>query len=243
MLKDTLFAEPLSNPGDWIFDQQVANVFPDMVQRSIPGYSSIINLIGLLSARVAQPDTQLYDLGCSLGAVTLSMQNNVRAKGCKIIAVDNSTAMLERCRQNLNSQPLSLPVELLAADIRNISIENGSMVVLNFTLQFVPPEDRQQIINRIYQGLQPGGVLVLSEKFRFADQAWNSLLVDIHHDFKKINGYSELQINQKRTMLENVMHTDTLEIHLQRLQQAGFIQSTLWFQCLNFGSLLAIKNQ
>ena len=115
------------------------------------------------------------------------------------------------------------------------------MVVLNFTLQFLEPDDRQLLLDKIYKGLKPGGTLVLSEKFSFEDAEVGELLFNMHHDFKRANGYSELEISQKRSMLENVMLTDSVETHKARLRQAGFEHSELWFQCFNFGSLVALK--
>ncbi|WP_252340910.1 carboxy-S-adenosyl-L-methionine synthase CmoA [Escherichia coli] len=122
-----------------------------------------------------------------------------------------------------------------------IAIENASMVVLNFTLQFLEPSERQALLDKIYQGLNPGGALVLSEKFSFEDAKVGELLFNMHHDFKRANGYSELEISQKRSMLENVMLTDSVETHKARLHKAGFEHSELWFQCFNFGSLVALK--
>ncbi|MBP2167059.1 tRNA (cmo5U34)-methyltransferase [Erwinia toletana] len=239
--RDTLFSAPISKLGDWTFDERVAEVFPDMIQRSVPGYSNIISMIGMLAERFVQPDSRVYDLGCSLGAATLSVRRNIQAAGCQIIAVDNSPAMVERCRRHIDAFRADTPVEVIEADIRTINIENASMVVLNFTLQFLAPEERQQLLNTIYQGLRPGGALVLSEKFSFADQQVGELLFNMHHDFKRANGYSELEISQKRSMLENVMLTDSVETHKQRLHTAGFEHAELWFQCFNFGSLIAVK--
>ena len=240
--RDTLFSAPINKLGDWTFDEQVAEVFPDMIQRSVPGYSNIISMIGMLTERFAQPNSTIYDLGCSLGAATLSMRRHIQVDHCHIIAVDNSSAMVERCRRHIDSFRAETPVQVIEADIRDIDIKNASMVVLNFTLQFLEPDDRQLLLNKICRGMLPGGVLVLSEKFHFADQQIGELLFDMHHDFKRANGYSELEISQKRSMLENVMRTDTVETHKARLHQAGFIHSELWFQCFNFGSLIAIKD-
>ena len=115
------------------------------------------------------------------------------------------------------------------------------MVVLNFTLQFLPPEDRVALLTKIHKGLNPNGVLVLSEKFRFEDEKVNELLIDLHHQFKRANGYSELEVSQKRTALENVMRTDSINIHKERLKNIGFSHVELWFQCFNFGSMIAVK--
>lgn len=241
--RDTLFSAPIDKLGDWTFDQRVAEAFPDMIQRSVPGYSSIVSMIGMLGERFVASGTQVYDLGCSLGAVTLSVRRHVRIGDYKIIAVDNSTAMIEKCRQHVSAFRAHIPVEIIEADIRNISIENASMVVLNFTLQFISPQDRLPLLTRIYQGLNVGGVLVLSEKFSFADRGVDELLFAMHHDFKRANGYSELEISQKRSMLEKVMLTDSVETHKLRLHDAGFSHAELWFQCFNFGSLIALKRE
>ncbi|MBG3012824.1 carboxy-S-adenosyl-L-methionine synthase CmoA [Proteus faecis] len=239
--QDSLFATPIANLGDWRFDEKVAEVFPDMIKRSVPGYSNIISMIGMLAGRFVTPNSQVYDLGCSLGAATLSMRRNIDVTGCKIIGVDNSPAMVERCQRHINAYKADTPVDIIEGDILDIEINNASMVVLNFTLQFLAPNDRQLLLNRIYQGLNPGGVLVLSEKFSFEDKEIGELLFNMHHDFKRANGYSELEISQKRSMLENVMLTDSVETHKTRLHNAGFPHTEVWFQCFNFGSLLAIK--
>ncbi|MGL5287158.1 tRNA (cmo5U34)-methyltransferase [Aeromonas sp. RU39B] len=238
--KDQIFAAPIAQLGDFCFDEQVAEVFPDMIERSIPGYSNIVAAIGMMAARYAKPHTRLFDLGCSIGAATQSMRRHVSAEGCTITAVDLSAAMIKRARQHLAAYK-GLPVELVEGDICDTPIENASVVVLNFTLQFVDPERRLALLKRIHDGLQPGGLLVLSEKFRFEDGNINELLIDLHLDFKRANGYSELEISQKRTALENVMRTDSIAIHKARLAEAGFAHVDLWFQCFNFGSLVAIK--
>lgn len=239
--RDTLFSAPIAKLGDWTFDEHVAEVFPDMIQRSVPGYSNIISMIGMLAERFVQPNSQVYDLGCSLGAATLSMRRNITALGCRIIAVDNSPAMVERCRRHIESFRADIPVEVIESDILDITLENASMVVLNFTLQFLAPDDRQRLLNQVYQGLRPGGALVLSEKLSFEDADVGELLFNMHHDFKRANGYSELEISQKRSMLENVMLTDSVETHKARLRMAGFEHAETWFQCFNFGSLIALK--
>ncbi|MEL6091611.1 carboxy-S-adenosyl-L-methionine synthase CmoA [Plesiomonas shigelloides] len=241
--RDTIFSAPIAQLGDFSFDERVAEVFPDMIQRSVPGYSNIIATIGMLAKRFIQPNTQAFDLGCSLGAATLSMRRNIDVEGVRLIAVDNSAAMIERCRRHIDAFRSDTPVDIIEGDIRQVKIENASMVVLNFTLQFLPPDDRQALLNRIYAGLRPGGALVLSEKFSFADQTIGNLLFDMHLDFKRANGYSELEISQKRSALENVMLTDSVETHKARLQQAGFEHAEVWFQCFNFGSMLAIKSE
>ncbi|MCJ8321657.1 MAG: carboxy-S-adenosyl-L-methionine synthase CmoA [Colwellia sp.] len=238
---DVIFSSKHSQVKDFTFDAQVVEVFPDMISRSVPGYNTIIDTIGRLSQRFVTDNSNVYDLGCSLGAATLAMRQRITAKNCKLIGIDNSPAMVERCKMHINAFKGITPVEIIEGNMQDLNIENASMVVLNFTLQFIEPEHRQSLINKIEQGLKPGGLLLISEKISDSDEVCRDLLTDLHHDFKRANGYSELEIAQKRTALENVMRTDTLETHKKRLSQAGFAHVSPWFQCFNFFSLIAIK--
>ncbi|MDN2482771.1 carboxy-S-adenosyl-L-methionine synthase CmoA [Vibrio agarivorans] len=239
--KDTIFSAPIDKIGDFTFDERVVEVFPDMIQRSVPGYSNIISAIGMLAERFVKPNTNVYDLGCSLGAATLSMRRHINQEGCQIIAVDNSPAMVERCKLHINSYRSDTPVDVVEADIREIDIDNASVVVLNFTLQFLSPDDRYTLLKKIHSGLRPGGILILSEKFVFEDSVSNELLIDLHHDFKRANGYSELEISQKRSAIENVMRPDSIAMHKERFADIGFSSFEVWFQCFNFGSMFAVK--
>ncbi len=239
--RDNLYAEPLLDPGLFTFDDSVASVFPDMIKRSVPGYSTIIAMTGLLAGRYASPGSRLYDLGCSLGASTLAMRQNNPPRDCHIVAVDNSAAMLERCRVIIATDTHDTPVSLVCADLQDVTIEDASVVVLNFTLQFVPVEERDRIIARIQAGLRPGGIMVLSEKVRFDDPHLDALNIDLHHQFKLANGYSELEVAQKRNALETVLLPETLARHRRRIEEAGFRSCDVWFQCFNFASLIALK--
>lgn len=239
--KDTLYASPLGDVDGFKFDNSVVDVFPDMIQRSVPGYSAIISAIGLLANRFAQDNSNCYDLGCSLGAATLSMRHKVTAKHCKIIAVDNSSAMLERCKKIIDRDTATLPVDLINSDIQNISIKDASVVVLNFTLQFIPLADRDAFIKKIYDGLLPGGLLILSEKLIFTNERQQALQTEMHHNFKRANGYSDMEVSQKRASLENVLIPESFEQHKSRLQQSGFDNTEVWFQYFNFASMIALK--
>ncbi|WP_299794582.1 carboxy-S-adenosyl-L-methionine synthase CmoA [uncultured Shewanella sp.] len=239
--QDTIYAQAYENISDFRFDEKVAGVFNDMIRRSVPGYGQIIGTLGDFANKFVSKDSNIYDLGCSLGAATLSMRRSLDNRNCKIIAVDNSESMIERCRENLGAYVSDTPVDLICADIRDIKVENASMVVLNFTMQFLAPKDRESLLKNIYDGLKPGGILVLSEKLNFEDDSIQSLLVDLHLDFKRANGYSELEISQKRSSLENVMKPDTLTQHEARLKGQGFKHFNVWFQCFNFASMIAIK--
>ena len=238
--RDKLYAKPQEMIVDFAFDDTVVKVFPDMIRRSVPGYGDIISLTGLLAEQYAQAGSRCYDLGCSLGAATLSMRQRIPAD-CRIIAVDNSQAMIDSCRQHIDDDSHKAVVELHCANIQDMVITDASVVVLNFTLQFIEQGERLSILQGIYAGLRAGGILILSEKLGFDNQQEQDVQESMQLAFKRANGYSEMEISQKRSALEKVLVPDTLEQHQLRLAEAGFSQSYRWHQAFNFASILAIK--
>jgi tRNA (cmo5U34)-methyltransferase len=235
--RDRIFAEPLQTPADFVFDERVAEVFADMLQRSIPGYATILQMIGLLAATELPATGLCYDLGCSLGAAALAIQR--ACPGRKVIGLDNSPDMLEKARASL---ALDAPdIQLVEADVETFPLQPAAMVVLNFTLQFLPLEGRRALLERIHQALVPGGLLVLSEKIALDEPKLQQCFIQLHESFKEAKGYSRLEISQKRTALERVLLPESLATHQQRLQAVGFSHQHPWFQCFNFVSILAIK--
>ena len=242
MPKDDLYATETADRGSFEFNEAVVGVFPDMLRRSIPGYEASIAAIGSLAGSCVQPGTNCYDLGCSLGAAALAMRRRVAVDGCRIIAIDNSPAMVTRCRELLDAeQPGGPDIELLLGDIRNAEIEHASLVVMNYTLQFLAPEHRDAMMRRIARGLVPDGVLVLSEKVVDEDPAVEKMMVDLHHDFKRGNNYSELEISRKRNAIEDVLVPETTTAHFDRLREAGFRHVGVWLRFFNFVSIVAIR--
>ncbi|MEW5838950.1 MAG: carboxy-S-adenosyl-L-methionine synthase CmoA [Pseudomonadota bacterium] len=222
------------------FDARVAAVFPDMIRRSVPGYELILQSLPWLAARIVQPHSTVYDLGCSLGASSHAVRHGLEATpACRIVAVDNSAAMLERAEEWLASFRAATPIELHCADVLDFPLENASLVMLNFTLQFIAQEQRLNLLQRIRAALRPGGVLLLSEKIAIEDAPLAELITELHHDFKRAQGYSELEIAQKRQALDNVLIPETLAAHQNRLLQARFAASEVWLQHTRFVSLLA----
>jgi len=235
--RDMLFVDKNALP--FTFDADVSRVFEDMIARSVPGYALTLQMIAVMAGLYAQKGSNIYDLGCSLGASTLALAHGVEVEDCVIVGVDNSQAMLAQCKTNVQNSPVV--VKLLLADIEGVVIENASVVVLNFTLQFIAKEKREALIRRIYAGMRQGGVLILSEKVMFSAEFEQKQHIKLHESFKKAQGYSDLEISRKRQSLENVLLPETLDAHHQRLLQAGFAKSQTWFQCFNFVSILAYK--
>ncbi len=236
--KDEVFSRRLSDVKPFEFNETVANVFQDMISRSVPGYALLLRMIGLYADIFVQPGSRVFDLGCSLGEASLVIADRADAVNCELVAVDSSPAMIEKCKQH---EPLQKNIEWRCEDIRQTEISNASMVVLNLTLQFLPPEERLTLLERIFHGLNSGGVLVLSEKVVFGEAAENKCMTELYQGFKKTMGYSDLEISQKRNALENVLIPDSEQQHLSRLKAIGFDEIYQCFRAFNFISYLAIK--
>jgi len=237
-MRDNLFNKQ-SDIADFRFDQDVVKVFDDMVRRSVPGYDSMIQMIGLIARMYGQDNTNYYDLGSSTGAITLSIALNNKSKNNQFFAIDNSKEMVEQCEKNLHNKVDNL--QAICDDINQVQIKSASIVVLNLTLQFIDVNLRSNLIKKIYDGLESGGILIISEKIHFDDAVTQNQITKLHMDFKKENGYSELEIANKRQAIENVLITETKEQHLNRLRDCGFVETSCFFQCLNFVSFLSVK--
>lgn len=227
--------------SDFAFDDRVADVFSDMLNRSIPGYSSIIRQVGSFAKRYVKANTHIYDLGCSNGATTLAIRHAVPYKDCRIISVDNSPSMVRKMKSTLERDISVVPVEIRCEDVCETQMSRASFAAMNFTLQFIGKEQKSQLVQSIYNSLLPGGALMLSEKVQFAEADEQAYVEQLYFDFKRHNGYGDLEISQKRDALENVLSLESPQQHLQRLNDVGFSSILIWFKCLNFVSFLCVK--
>jgi len=237
-MRDDIYKEKM-DISKFTFDQKVVDVFDDMVLRSVPGYKQMIELIGLAGRAYPVINSNVYDLGCSTGAATLSISSNLKSNSIKIFSIDNSQEMLDQCRRNLSG--IEANIQYICDDIENIQFENASLIVLNLTLQFIKPKNRSKLVKRMYESLLPGGALIISEKIIHENEEINKSLISLHESFKRENGYSETEIAQKRKAIEEVLIPEPIEQHLKRLNDAGFKKPLVQMQCINFASFLAVK--
>jgi len=240
---DTIYRQKQATVDGFSFNEQVAQVFGDMIKRSVPGYSQILHLLPTLVRCFKQKNHHYYDLGCSLGAGMLAIAQGLQNERGTIVGVDNSAAMLEQAKPVVQQyrQGQNISFDLQLADIHQFQLLPTAMVVLNFTLQFIPLDQRDSLVSKICNALVPGGVLVLSEKIQFEDASINRTLTEIHHQYKTDQGYSQLEISQKRDAIEHVLLPESLNCHIARLHHAGFNTITPWIQNLQFVSIIAIK--
>jgi tRNA (cmo5U34)-methyltransferase len=237
MQDDNLYAKPRSEVDAFQFNQEVVDVFEDMIARSVPHYLENLEELVALAAKAYQPGTRVYDLGCSKGAVSLPLALKIKALNATIIAIDNAEAMIASVRAKIGK----LPIEARCENVQDIAIERASVVILNYVLQFISPDERTDILENIYAGLTPNGVVLISEKITHDDPEMARIYIDRHHAFKKANGYSLLEISQKRQALEDVLVPESLDAHIERLKRIGFQVVDVWDKHYNFVSLYCRK--
>ncbi len=239
MAQDKIYAHPRDKVPPFEFNEQVAGVFDDMLERSVPLYRETLARQAQLAAHFYLPGSRIYDLGCSNGNFGLALCAAMAGRPFEMVAADSSPSMLEAFRKRLNGRTEAGQFSLVAEDIRRLPLERASVVVVNLTLQFLPVPDREALLRRIFTSLLPGGILLLTEKVVHENPELAKLQQDFYYCFKRENGYSELEISQKREALENVLIPETLEAHRQRLTRAGFGQIEVWLKWFNFAALLA----
>ncbi|MCP4746443.1 MAG: carboxy-S-adenosyl-L-methionine synthase CmoA [Desulfobacteraceae bacterium] len=241
MSEDTLYKTPKNLISPFKFDEQVARVFDDMIHRSVPFYAEVMRRQAELIARHLQSGNRIYDLGCSTGNLAIALCYYLPDMSYKIIAVDNSEPMLDQFRQRLAKTPACERIELRCRNLETLEIENADVVVLNYTMQFLPIEFRKTLLLKIYQGLRPGGMFVFCEKITHSNPVVAGIQQSFYHAYKRENGYSDLEISQKREALEKVLIPETVETHLGRLKQAGFQTADIWHKWFNFAAFLTFK--
>ena len=236
---DQLFSRINPEVGGFSFDENVAEVFDDMISRSVPLYQEVQQLIPSLAEMLNHDTVKVVDLGCSTGTSLIALAQALPKRELELIGVDISRPMLEQCEKKLNTLGLNERMKIYQDDIRSFEFKEASIVLMNYTLQFVPVEYRLELLSRIRQSIRPGGFLVLSEKFVHDDVQLDQSLVELYFDYKKRNGYSELEISRKRDALENVLVPFSVKENETLMKEAGFTEVELILKWFNFGTFLA----
>lgn len=241
--QDRLFATPRPRIDDFNFGEETAAVFDDMLGRSVPFYDEVQRMVGELAADFAADGTAVYDLGCSTCTTFLHIANALPAgSNVRFVGLDSSQEMLEIARRKLGEQGFAHPYELRRADLdQDIEIHDASVVLLVLTLQFVRPLQRDRLIRRIAQGMAENGCLILVEKVLGESSTFNRLFIKHYYEMKKRNGYSDLEISQKREALENVLIPYRLEENRELLRSQGFQHVDVFFKWYNFCGIVAMK--
>jgi tRNA (cmo5U34)-methyltransferase len=244
--KDQLFLDENYQVEKFVFDQQVANCFDDMAKRSIPFYQEIHRIIGEIALKLPlSPDAPIYDLGCSTGSTIEVLASQLLAANIdqtSFIGVDNSPEMIKKCQEKLSKTIPDQQLELACSDLTKYPFDRPShLIIMNYTLQFIPKSERVALLSKIYQALLPGGVLILSEKILGINEQTEKIFTTLYYDFKRRNGYTEREIERKKEALEQSLHPMSAKEQHQLLCESGFTQYDTMFQWYNFASFIGIK--
>ncbi len=241
MSKDTLYKNT-QEATDFTFNAKVAEVFDDMLSRSVPCYAQVIKMVSTLLEKFTRQDDTIYDLGCSTGTTLLELSRRLNHLNLNFIGVDNSQPMIAKA--TLKAEMLSQrdTLRFITGDIAEIPLEPCGACILNYTLQFIRPMVRRTFLSRLHESLRPGGIIILSEKTISHAPNINRAYIDFYHDFKRSQGYSETEIAKKRESLENILIPFSITENVDLLQKAGFSHVEPFFQWFNFVSFLAIKD-
>lgn len=241
MSRDTLFKNGQITE-DFCFNSKVAEVFDDMLQRSVPWYSQVIDMTTDVLRCFLLPGDRVYDLGCATGSTLLELARRLESLQLEFVGIDNSRAMLDKARAKVAGYTMKERFRFEERDINDLEFEGAGGVILNYSLQFVRPMLRQPFMKKVYSALRPGGVLIMSEKIISPDPQLNRNFIEFYLQFKRERGYSELEISRKREALENVLIPFSIDENRQLLAEAGFSGIETFFQWFNFVSFVAVKN-
>jgi len=241
MEHDEVFREEITKVSDFKFGTTVVNVFDDMVSRSVPYYDEMQRMLGEIAADHAREGAFVYDLGCSTGTTLIEIDKRIPSD-IRFIGIDESPEMLAKCDVKLKEAEFVRSYELVVGDLHQpLPIKNASVVILCLTLQFVRPLYRERLLKNIYDGLNPGGILLLVEKVLAESSVFNRDFIKYYYDYKRRNHYSEMEISQKREALENVLIPYKLSENLLLLKEAGFADCETFFKWYNFSGMVAYK--
>ena len=240
MARDTLF-DNKSPAEKFEFNERVADVFDDMLDRSVPFYKQVIDMTAEILGRSLQAGDTVYDLGCSTGTTLIALARKLESKNLKFIGIDNSKAMLDKAIRKAEMFSMADRIDFIETDITQADLSGAGLIILNYTLQFIKPSTRPEFLKNIYNGLHSNGALILSEKVVCLDKELDQQFMDSYHRYKKGRGYSELEISNKREALEDVLVPLTIQENSDLLVQAGFTNVETFFQWFNFVSFVANK--
>lgn len=242
MKRDEVFAGTAARASDFVFNREVAEVFDDMLIRSVPFYLEQQSMIKELARKFFQKGTNIYDLGSSLGTTLINMSKEIGREANRLIGYDNSMPMIERAIARIKQEGLEDRIEIVCQDLNEqVAIENASVVTICWTMQFVRPLQREKLLKQIYDGMVKDGTLIITEKILTNSTDMNRLFVELYYDFKKRNGYSDEEIARKREALENVLIPYRIDENIELYKRCGFHQAETFFQWYNFAGFLCVK--
>jgi len=235
-MNDKVFTKAIKKQFE--FDEEVAAVFDDMLQRSVPFYKESLKISEFFALKALYEGGIAYDLGCSTATLLINISRKLQNRAT-LIGLDNSEAMLKRARQKCEA--FQADIRLENADILEYDYKEANLFISNYTLQFVRPLIREELVKKIASSLKKDGMFIFSEKVISHHSKLHKDLIECYYDFKKEQGYSEYEIVQKREALENVLIPYSEEENIKMAKNCGFSHCEVVFRWANFATFIAIK--
>lgn len=235
-MRDEVFNDNLVKQFE--FDEKVVRVFDDMVTRSVPYYLQNQELIFSILSAILPKNAKVLDLGCSTANTLLALS---KRDDLELFGLDNSDEMLKRAK--IKADDLGVKINFYNQNIEDILSLNESFdaIICSYTLHFIRPLLRQELLNKIYKKLNKNGVFILCEKLLYDNKVLQKNIIDIYENYKENQGYSRYEIAQKRAALENVLIPFTYDENVNILKNANFKQIDCFFRWANFCSFIAFK--
>lgn len=236
-MEDRVFDKPIKE--QFSFSAEVAMVFDDMLNRSVPYYQDVLKLVVDISQEFLKENSLIFDIGCSTGStmIELSKRTNHKIECC---GIDTSMHMIEKARSKAQAFGIE-NMRFLCQDVFDVDMKKADFIISNYTLQFIRPLLREKLIKKIYNSLNDGQIFIFSEKVISENKLLNKIYIDKYYEFKKTQGYSEYEISQKREALENVLVPYSVEENLKMIKDSGFKSCDIIFKWYNFATFIAIK--
>jgi len=242
IVRDLNFAAPMKKALDFDFGEQTTQVFDDMLVRSVPFYDEIQHMIAEIVANLVEEKPVVYDLGCSTGTTLLMLATRLKNKNPRLVGLDQSVPMLNHARKRAEQAGLTSMITWQQHDLNEPLITDPSdAFIMNLSLQFIRPLNRERLVSNLYHSLKPRGCLILVEKIIPEDSLLNRTYIELYYGFKRRNGYSDLEIAQKREALENILIPYRVNENLELLNRCGFKAPDTFFRWLNFAGFIGIK--
>ncbi len=235
-MDDKVFTKPIKKQFE--FDAEVAAVFDDMLERSVPFYKESQKITEFFTHKNLNESGIVYDLGCSTASLLLNIHRGLQVKA-QLIGLDNSEAMLLQAKRKCEAYGAN--IEVVNADILSYKYAQADVFISNYTLQFIRPLVREELVKKIAESLKKEGIFIFSEKVISHEPKLNKDLIECYYDFKKDQGYSEYEIVQKREALENILVPYSEEENIKMAKNAGFSHCEVIFRWANFATFIAIK--
>jgi tRNA (cmo5U34)-methyltransferase len=223
--------------ANWKFNGSMVEHFEEHVKKSVPLYLEGHQLITKLSDYFVKDDSICYELGSSAGTLTHKLAQHHAFRGAKFIGIEIEEDMVEKAKELYSAPNLSF----ICDDMNTVELQKADLIVSYYTIQFIHPKLRQQLIDKIYNTLNWGGAFIMYEKVRANDARFQDIISNLYMEYKLDQGYTPKEIIAKAKSLKGVLEPFSTEGNIDMLKRAGFVDILSVQKYMNFEGFLVIK--